>query len=1107
MAKFKPLAVSPHSHSDASLDGGSTVEARLKRAIELGRSADCLTDHGVMSGLLPHYVAAEKLQKKGHNIKSIHGIEAYIIDPHRPWKTIKGKKKGDPPKSEPRYSHITIHFKTAKAYKYFCSISPKMEERAIVKFGERKPLITLEDLEPISGEITIGSGCLIGLIQKNVLRGRLEWAKEMYEKIRSIAGPGNFFVELFPHVVDHNWEKAKVDKKTKQIIEQGYFKPISSVEKDDYLGNPLPEGSGHICGIYCTNDYHYDYEDCNGRIDIQKEPNLWVLEMAKKYKDPILISLDDHFATKEDKLVQDVRLGNGQEKWKFYNEYYMMTSEECAEVYKKQLGVSDKDIEEWIDNSYLFLEFFKNYSIETNKDRWLLPTTEMVYNIRKDSKEVLWELIEKHGRMPKESDEKYKIYKDRVEYEISVLKENGTADFLPYFFVLEDCVSFAKENGIIWNVRGSAGGSLLLYLLGVSIADPIKYNLPFERFLTLGRILSGSLPDADTDWDDREVILDYIHNKYGDKYSLISTNLLLKLKTSILDVERSKLGAVRLETTIMCKNMPAAPQGVPDKDWLFGYTSPTGEYVPGFWESEAANDLKKYAQENPEIWETVQKCIGITKTKGIHAGGVILSPKPIHEDFPILLTNKGPAVAYDMKVVEMAGGVKYDFLGVSTLKAIGFTLRSIKERLGIDLKWEEFPHDPRVYTEILHKDKLEAIFQLNTKLVRPYIKQIKPNSIEQIAAITALCRPGSLDAPCPNPKKPELTAAQYFVKCATGEEKPYYIHKDLEPILKQTYGVIIYQEQTLQIYRDLAGYTFAEAEEVRRGIGKKDQQVLGKHGKILMDTLVEKRGWTRDQARTLFETIQASSKYSFNCLDGKTLVCTNKGLIELKEIVENYNNYKVLSQTDNGFEYMPVSYGQFMGNKKVYELELTDGSLLRVTPDHRLKSEEDWREVQEILDQNLILDSFNNNSDLKIKSFKVIEECDVYDIEVPGTHNFVLYNGVIAHNCSHAISYAIIAYNGCYLKYHYNLDFWKGELISHGNDEKKITSYLRECNKLLQKVDLLKSHPTEWLIEDNKYLRPPLDFVKGCGTKGAVSIKNFIENENAFIELEKDEVE
>jgi DNA polymerase-3 subunit alpha len=944
MAKFKPMACGFHSHLDYSLDGASNAVSKIKRASELGRIADCVTDHGVMSGLASHWFAAEKMfkdKKISSKIQSIHGIEAYVIDPHRPWKEFKNGKK------EPSYYHLTIHFKTVRAYEYFCKLTPIMEERVVVKFGEAKPLLFLEELEPIAGEITIGSGCLVGCVQQNIMRGRSDLAVQMYERLRNLAGPGNFFVEVFPHIVDKDWVKPVFDKHSKEIIKPGYFAPARVRLDENAIDKPE--------------------ECCAGEtIDKQKKPNLFVIEMAKKYNDPIVISLDDHFAYPDDVLVQEARLGNGMEKWKFSNTYASYSSDDCAQVLQKQLGVSDKDIESWIDNSYLFVENFKDYKMLTAKDRWLLPTTDMVYDVQtaaKTNKEIVWELVQKHGRMPKEDSPEYQVYKDRYDYEIEVLADNPKKDFLPYFFVIEDVVSYFKSIGKISNARGSGGGCLVAYLLGICVTDPIKYDLPFERFITIGRIESGSLPDMDTDWPDRDEVLQYLHKKYGNRFALIATDMMLKLKSSILDVERAILGHVRKETSEMCsKHIAGAPQGVTDKDWVFGYTDKeSGAHVPGFIEekSASADIFRQYVKENPDIWKSVQKCIGIIKSRGVHAGGLVITPEPVENYMPIMMSKSGyRTVAYNMKDLESLGGVKYDFLGVSTLKAMAISLNSINQVAGQKLEWGEFPHDVEVYRNTSHAGKLEGVFQLSTPTMRPYVLKIKPVSIEDNSAIAALVRPGALDAPSPDPNDIESkSAAEYFVKCAQGLRKPYYIHPDLEPILKNTYGVVVYQEQPLHIFREFAGYSYAEAEEVRRGIGKKIKELLEKHLGILKIKLLE-RGWNESQADRLCQTIIASSRYSFNK--------------------------------------------------------------------------------------------------------------------------------------AHSASYGIVSYNGCYLKYHYPLHFWKGELEVNGSDHEKLSGYLHECKQLLLPVDVFASHPTEWKIEGNK-LRAPLAVIKGCGEKGVDALRKFIE--------------
>lgn len=871
--KFKPMACGFHSHCDQSLDGGSTVEAKILRADSLGRIADCLTDHGIMNGLGTHWFSTEKLakdKKTSRKIQSIHGIEAYMIDDTREPTVTKGGKV------EPKYVHLTIHFKTQAAYEYFCQLSPVMEERGIVRVGELKPLLKFEELEPISGQITIGSGCLVGAVQKNIndfsmtVEDRMHAAERQYDRLAELAGSkDNFFVEVFPHCVDENWKRPEFDKKDKKkILKQGYFEPILE--------------SYHVCGAHCDGVEHF-VDECGNRTvkrDLQRFANQFVIDMARKRGHRILISEDSHFAAPEDYLVQEVRLGNGKERWKFKNSYHMGSSDEWAANLKEYLGVADRDIEEWIDNSYFFVEQFKDYKFKTAKEQTPLPTMEMVYGVTgKTTREKFWELVDKHGKMPPKDSPKYQIYKDRMDYELSVLVDNKKADFLPYFFVLEDAAEYARANEITFTCRGSAGGCLAMYLLNISITDPIKYDLPFERFLTLGRIDSGSLPDADTDWQGRDVILSYLTSKYGDRSAMISTNMLLRLKSSIKDVERAELGSVRPETEIMLKNIEGAGQGMSDKDWLFGYKDKTtGAKVPGFMEDKDdpyAEMLRKYSENNPRIWSSAMRCIGVTRGKGIHAGGVVITPTAVKNYFPLIKTDQGFATGFEMKAVENVGGVKYDFLALETLDSLGIALKSIRATTGVRLKWEEFPHDPEVYTEIIHKGQLAGIFQINTPTVRPYVLRIKPRSIEEIAATTALVRPGALDAPSPDPSDPytgarkgsdsNIHAAEYFVRVKEGTKKAFYIHPDLEPILGDTFGVIVYQEQTLKIFRDLAGYTYEEAEPVRRGISKKDKETLELHLGVLKEKcLARGTGWTEAQVNHLCQSIIASSQYSFN---------------------------------------------------------------------------------------------------------------------------------------------------------------------------------------------------------------------------------------------------
>ena len=925
--RFKPLACGYHSHSDESLDGGSTVDSKVKRAVELGRPADCLTDHGVMGGLASHHDCCGKAK-----ITSIHGIEAYLIDPFNPTAI---DKKG---KESYRYVHITVHFKNYAAYSYFCKLSKVMDDRALVRYGERKPLILIDELRPIANDITIGSGCLKGLVQDYVVKGDLETARKAYELVRGIAPPGNFYAEIFPHRITHNWQRPVIDKETKKIIQEGKFIP------NECNPDGLPK-------------------------DLQKNPNLFILKLAHEYGDPIVISEDSHLGKPEEKVVQDIRIGNGTNAWLFYNTYSMEDSNTWAEVLKDTLKVTDKDIEEWIDNSYKFIEHFKDYKFKTSKDQLLLPKMDDIYEVKSGqaTKSKLLDLITEYGRMPYPDHPRYQVYIERLKKEVSVLADNGEIDLLPYFFVMEDICRFCRENGILFNTRGSAGGMLVLYLLGASITDPIKYNLSSERCLTVGRIKSGSLPDIDTDFSDQDSVFAYCRKKYGAKFARISIGKPLKVKSSIKDIERMKFGQVRKTTEEMTKIMPTIPQGVKEYDWLFGYTEEsTGEEVPGFIDKTdySAELLRAYRDNNPEIWDIVVKCLGVNRERSVHACGTIIASENVDSVMPLISVSGQLCTAFGPKSVEKIGGVKFDLLRVKTLNALQITMKSIEERHGKKLTWQEFPHDPEVYRDIIEKGKLAAIFQLNTDTVRPYVKQVLPKNVEDISTLTALIRPGTLDAPSPDPADAlESNAVDHYIKCRQGKKKAYYIHPDLEPILDNAYGVPLYQEQSLEIFRKIGDYTYETAEAARRAIGKKKADELLKELNNLKNKALEKR-WTEDQATKLCDMLRASARYSFNK--------------------------------------------------------------------------------------------------------------------------------------SHSCSYSIVAYNGCWLKKHYPLDFWKGELTANADEPSKIREYLEECNELVLSVDVEKSHPTEWRIEQTKNgerLRPPLTTIKWVGLSIAEGLQEFLQKD------------
>lgn len=833
-----------HQHSDASLDGASTIKQLVNRTAELGAPAIVATEHGNINSAMDLYHTCKKAKTK---IDPILGIELYVESPfkdeleRRYMAEMYDATASEEEKEKARnkinrklresYVHQTVHFKDEWAYLYFCKLTPEMEKRAIVRWGERKPIATWDEIKGAAGHITTCSSCLVGGVQKFLLpykeltggfSNRPDLAEQMYREIREIAGPGSFFVEVFPHHVTKDWKRPERDKETNRIIKPGQFVPIG-------CNNIAVDG------------------------DLQKVANQFVVEMARKYKDPMVISLDAHFAIPNQKVIQDAKLSKGQENWKFSTSYHIYTTDEAAEELRSTLGFTDRDIEEMVDNSYKFADLFKDFKLTTSSDRWILEP------LPADWMQGLKRSIDKYGRMDWSND----AMVQQLKREIKVLAYNGKINLISYFNTVEDISNFCRENNVLMNVRGSGGGSLLLYLLGVSAVNPLIHNLNFERFLTEGRIKANTLPDVDMDFSDRDKVVEYLEQKYGDRVCRLSVDSMLKLKSSIKDAERFVMGRVSPETEALCAKLPTLPTGTNDLEVVFGKQSETGEHQKGLIETVPA--LKKYSEDNPVIWGAACAMMGVASHKSAHACGIIIADKPVQEYMPVIMVKDTKVTGYSPKQLEAAGGVKYDILGLNTLRDIQLSIASIKSRLGISLDPWNLPWDPECAMEFA-RGKSEAVFQFDTDTIRPYLKQIvKPKEIpnrnemmEVLSAVTSLGRPGTLDAPSEDGR----TLAEVYVARCNGEAITY-VHQDLEPILKETKGIALYQEQSLRIYRDIGGFTYEEAEVVRRGIGKKDEKVL-RESTVRLREACKARGWTDAQVDLLINQIMASAKYSFN---------------------------------------------------------------------------------------------------------------------------------------------------------------------------------------------------------------------------------------------------
>ncbi len=976
-----PNFPTPHCHSSSSLDTASTPAAFAKRECELETGTITVTDHGTMAGARNVYDVARDPKRKGGVLTPILGLEAYVRDDNCPIlidagvsknvryinkktgtqiteekylaKSEKDREEFDGPHREgfsdyKKYYHVTIHYQDQAAYEAGARILSLADARAEKHGSERKPLFAWEQLEELGGyNVTMTSGCLIGMVQRHIaFGGRYDLAQKYYEKLRSIVKPGNFYVEVFPHVCDRNWDSAVILSfedgteervKSSKILRTDKAKYGERAEGGGVYADALvkawkkdPKGHGALRAIMENKKFverepkvltnvrlqeGYVVNECtetapNG--DLQVGCNRYVMEMAKKYGDKILISDDSHFTRTEEKIVQDIKLASGGgSNWRFANSYHRMSSNEAWQYFDKVMGIPQAEFEGWIDNNREWATKFKDFKF---KDRRSLPTK---FYPEKTGEHIMT-LIQKHGRM----DWKNKEYVARLTAEMNLLHYNGTIDLLPYFMIDEECCSLHEQNGLLTGPgRGSAAGLLLTYLLGITHVDPLRYGLSMDRFLTLDRIKGGKLPDIDQDLPHRDLIVStddkhpengWLHRRFGDHVAQISVDTKLKLRSAVKDVARmtSPNKTVPKEIELLTKKFQNAPQGVEDHDFVFGYKGSDENMVPGSLESDPA--LQEYVRNHPEDWKLVQMCLGVTRQKSRHPCGYVIANEPVHNFIPLTSVGGVTVTQYTPASVEAAGGIKMDFLTVSSLNDIGAAIQLIQDRSpDTSVNWKEarkptegkvagkvingrrvpmirvvphkgqyldiwdLPEDQPVFSDIC-AGETESVFQFNTESARKWLSHFNHvrgtdehgvvhkalDSIEALAAFTALDRPGPLDAYVQDPHtKVHHNMLIEYAHRARGVGKVVTLPV-LDQLIPETYGVLTYQEQLTRIFQQLGGTTGAEADEFRVHISKKQTTKVIQDKEIFMRGAVPRLG--QEDAQKLWDMMETFSNYGFN---------------------------------------------------------------------------------------------------------------------------------------------------------------------------------------------------------------------------------------------------
>ncbi len=563
----------------------------------------------------------------------------------------------------------------------------------------------------------------------------------------------------------------------------------------------------------------------------EQEPvNKAMIALAKKFDLPLIATSDVHYTNSEDDEAHDILICIQTKQKKSDKDRMSYLGEDYSFYSPEKMKELFKDTPEAISNTQKLAD---RCNVEIELGNIQLPHYPLE-NITADEELERLSLIGIEKRYKYTKDNIPQDVKKRLDYELDIIKQTGYAT---YFLIVQDFVQWAKKRNIVVGPgRGSAAGSLVSYVLGITNIDPLEYRLIFERFLNPERI---SMPDIDLDFADvrRDEVLKYVEEKYGkDHVSQIITFGTMAARAAIRDVGRV-LG------------------------YSYSYCDQVAKLIPMFTTLDKAletvEELKKVYEEDSEaqrLIDMAKKLEGLIRHSSTHACAVLITKSPLSNNTPLQYASSDDKTVisqYSMNPVEDLGLLKVDFLGLKNLTILEQSIKIIKATKNIDIDIDKIPVDDKKTFKLLAKGQTTGVFQLESGGMKRYLKQLKPSEIEDIIAMVALYRPGPIEF-IPD-----------FVKRKFGKKKIEYIHPKLEPILKNTYGIAIYQEQIMRIARELAGFTYGQADILRKAVGKKIKKLLDEQEEKMIQGMVN-NGIEKQTASKIWEFIIPFARYGFN---------------------------------------------------------------------------------------------------------------------------------------------------------------------------------------------------------------------------------------------------
>ena len=743
-----------HVHTEYSLlDGSNKIKEYVEKIKALGMTAGAITDHGVMYGVIDFYKAAREA-----GINPVLGCEVYVAPGSRlDREMVHG---------EDRYYHLVLLAENNTGY----SNLMKIVSKGFVEGYYYKPRVDMEVLEKYHEGIIALSACLAGEVQRNLVRGMYEEAKEVAYRYERCFGKGNFFLELQDHGIP---EQKLVNQQLLRMSQE------TGIE------------------LVATNDVHYTNAE-----DAEPHDILLCLQTGKKLAD-------------EDRM----RYEGGQ--------YYVKSEEEMKSLFSYALQALE-NTQKIADRCHVEIEFghtkVPHFEVPEGYDSWT----------------YLNKLC--HEGLDKRYGADAPKYLQKLDDELAVIKNMGYVD---YFLIVWDFIHYAREHDIMVGPgRGSAAGSLVSYTTGITDIDPVRYNLIFERFLNPERV---SMPDIDVDFcfERRQEVIDYVVEKYGkDCVTQIVTFGTLAARGVIRDVGRVMDLPYNFVDTI-AKAIPNELGITIDKALLMN------PELRGMYESDES--VKK-------LIDMSRRLEGLPRHTSMHAAGVVISQKPMDEYVPLSRASDGTITTqFTMTTIEELGLLKMDFLGLRTLTVIQNAVRLAEKSSGKKIDMNAIDYNDKKVLDSLGTGKTDGVFQLESAGMKNFMKELKPQSLEDVIAGISLYRPGPMDF------------IPAYIKGKDHPESITYDCPELEPILAPTYGCIVYQEQVMQIVRDLAGYTWGRSDLVRRAMSKKKGKVMEQERKNFVYGNPEEnvpgciaRGIDEKVANKIYDNMIDFAKYAFN---------------------------------------------------------------------------------------------------------------------------------------------------------------------------------------------------------------------------------------------------